>query len=115
MIVATFEGRTPDGVVSDALIDFHRTMAAGGVGLTTVAYCAVAPEGRTDRHQIYLREGALPGLRRLADAVHEAGFRLAVIEDTPWGIEALRDGKVQIVGSVYDLDSGLVNMIDPQA
>lgn len=29
--------------------------------------------------------------------------------------DALRDGKVQIVGAVYDLDSGLVNMIDPQS
>ena len=35
---ATFEGRTPDALVTDDLIDFHREMAAGGVGMTTVAY-----------------------------------------------------------------------------
>jgi 2,4-dienoyl-CoA reductase-like NADH-dependent reductase (Old Yellow Enzyme family) len=58
---ATFEGMTPDGLVTDDLIDFHLRVARGGVGMTTVAYLAVAPEGRTDRHQIHLREQALPG------------------------------------------------------
>jgi 2,4-dienoyl-CoA reductase-like NADH-dependent reductase (Old Yellow Enzyme family) len=70
---ATFEGATPQALVTDELIAFHREMAAGGVGMTTVAYCAVAPEGRTDRHQIYWRDEALPGLRRLTDAVHAEG------------------------------------------
>jgi 2,4-dienoyl-CoA reductase-like NADH-dependent reductase (Old Yellow Enzyme family) len=70
---ATFEGMTRNGLVSDELIEFHRTVAAGGVGMTTVAYCAVAPEGRTDRHQIHWRDEALPGLRRLTDAVHSEG------------------------------------------
>ncbi|MEU2037588.1 NADH:flavin oxidoreductase [Nocardia niwae] len=70
---ATFEGRTPDAVVTDELIEFHREVAAGGVGMTTVAYCAVAPGGRTDRHQIWMRPDAVPGLRRLTDAVHGEG------------------------------------------
>jgi 2,4-dienoyl-CoA reductase-like NADH-dependent reductase (Old Yellow Enzyme family) len=70
---ATFEGMTRAGVVSDELIDFHRTVAAGGVGMTTVAYLAVAAEGRTDRHQIHWRDDALPGLRKLTDAVHAEG------------------------------------------
>jgi 2,4-dienoyl-CoA reductase-like NADH-dependent reductase (Old Yellow Enzyme family) len=74
---ATFEGMTPDGLVTDDLIDFHLRVARGGVGMTTVAYLAVAPEGRTDRHQIHLREQALPGLRRLTDSVHEAGAAVA--------------------------------------
>ncbi|WP_280456787.1 NADH:flavin oxidoreductase [Nocardia carnea] len=70
---ATFEGRTPDALVTDDLIEFHREVAAGGVAMTTVAYCAVAPGGRTDRHQIYMRPEAVPGLRRLTDAVHAEG------------------------------------------
>ncbi|WP_431949315.1 NADH:flavin oxidoreductase [Nocardia lijiangensis] len=70
---ATFEGRTPDALVTDDLIAFHREAAAGGVGMTTVAYCAVAPGGRTDRHQIWMRQEALPGLRKLTDAVHAEG------------------------------------------
>ena len=70
---ATFEGMTPDALVTDALVDYHLAVARGGVGMTTVAYFAVAPEGRTDRHQIHLRESALPGLQHLTAAVHETG------------------------------------------
>lgn len=70
---ATFEGRTPDALVTDDLIDFHRAVAAGGVGMSTVAYCAISPEGRTDRHQIWLRPDAIPGLQRLTDVIHAEG------------------------------------------
>ncbi|WAL69446.1 NADH:flavin oxidoreductase [Amycolatopsis cynarae] len=70
---ATFEGATPDALVTDELIEYHLRPARGGVGMTTVAYCAVAPEGRTDRHQIWMRPEAVPGLRRLTDAVHAEG------------------------------------------
>ncbi|EOM76565.1 NADH:flavin oxidoreductase [Rhodococcus rhodnii] len=70
---ATFEGRTPGALVSDDLIEYHRAPSAGGVGMTTVAYCAVAPEGRTEADQIWMRPDAVPGLRRLTDAVHAEG------------------------------------------
>ncbi|WP_328335149.1 NADH:flavin oxidoreductase [Streptomyces sp. NBC_00455] len=74
---ATFEGATPDALVTDRLIDYHRAPAAGGVGMTTVAYLAVAPEGRTERRQIWLRPEAVPGLRRLTEAVHAEGAAIA--------------------------------------
>ena len=70
---ATFEGMTPRRVVTDGLIDFHRAVAAGGVGMTTVAYCAVSVDGTTDGRQIVLAEDAVPGLRRLNDAIHREG------------------------------------------
>lgn len=70
---ATFEGRTPDGVVTDELVAFHRAVAAGGTAMTTVAYLAVAPEGRTHAEAIHLHPGVVPGLRRLTDAVHAEG------------------------------------------
>ncbi|MEV4676295.1 MULTISPECIES: NADH:flavin oxidoreductase [Actinomadura] len=70
---ATFEGMTKGALVGDELVEFHRRHAAGGVGMSTVAYCAVAPEGRTERDQIWMRPEALPGLRRLTDAVHAEG------------------------------------------
>lgn len=74
---ATFEARTPHALVSDDLIAFHRAMAAGGVGMTTVAYCAVSPGGRTDASALWMRPEALPGLRRLAEAVHAAGAAIS--------------------------------------
>ena len=73
---AAFEGMTPDALVSAQLVD-STSLARGGVGMTTVAYFAVAPEGRTHRDQVFLREAALPGLRRLTDAVHAEGAAVA--------------------------------------
>ncbi|MDQ1319505.1 MAG: hypothetical protein QG655_748 [Actinomycetota bacterium] len=70
---ATFEARTPGALVSDDLIAFHRAMAAGGVGMTTVAYCAVSRGGRTDDSALWMRPEAVPGLRRLTEAVHAEG------------------------------------------
>ncbi|MGE0220964.1 NADH:flavin oxidoreductase [Mycolicibacterium sp.] len=67
---ATFEASTPEALVTDDLINYHRLPAAGGVGMTTVAYLAVAPGGRTEGNQIYWRSEAMPGLRRLTDAIH---------------------------------------------
>ncbi len=75
---ATNEGMSRDGLVTDRLIDWHREFAAGGVGMTTLAYCSVSSEGRTFRHQIWLREEALPGLRRFSDAMHAEGARAAI-------------------------------------
>jgi 2,4-dienoyl-CoA reductase-like NADH-dependent reductase (Old Yellow Enzyme family) len=74
---ATFEGRTPYGQVTDDLVDFHVGFARGGVGLTTVAYLAVAPEGRTHAEQIVVGDRTASGLARLADVVHQAGAGIA--------------------------------------
>ncbi len=70
---ATFEGVTPKGAVTDDLVAFHRRIAEGGAAMTTVAYLAVSPEGRTDRHCVLLGDESAPGLQRLTDAIHEAG------------------------------------------
>src|SRR5215813_13297557 len=75
---ATFEGRTPRRVVTPELIEFHRRFAAGGVGMTTVAYCAVTRAGSTDGHQIVLDSPDVgAGLRTLTDAVHAEGAAIA--------------------------------------
>jgi len=60
-------------LVTDDLIDFHRRFADGGVGMTTVAYCTVAQDGASAPGQIFMSHRAVPGLRKLADAVHAAG------------------------------------------
>ncbi|HEU0191801.1 MAG TPA: NADH:flavin oxidoreductase [Mycobacterium sp.] len=74
---ATFEARTPEALVTDDLIEYHRLPAAGGVGMTTVAYCAVSPGGRTSGEQIWMRPGAVAGLRRLTDTVHAEGAAIS--------------------------------------
>lgn len=74
---ATFEARTPDASVTDDLIEYHRLPAAGGVAMTTVAYCAVSPGGRTGGNQIWMRPHAVPGLRRLTEAIHAEGAAIS--------------------------------------
>ena len=74
---ATFEGRTPRCVVTDELIEFHREMAAGGVGLTTVAFCAVSSEARAAKGEIVLSPEAGPGLADIAEAVHAEGGKIS--------------------------------------
>jgi len=70
---ATFEARTPGALVSDDLIEYHRLPAAGGVGMTTVAYCAVSQGGRTEGNGIWMRPEAVPGFQRLTEAIHAEG------------------------------------------
>lgn len=70
---ATFEGVMPNGAVSDELIEFHRRVAAGGAAMTTVAYCAISPGGRVQRHTLVLSDKVVPDLRRLTAAVHAEG------------------------------------------
>jgi len=70
---ATYEGLAHRSRVTTDLVEFHREYAAGGVGMTTVAYCAVAPEGRTAPDQIQWTDEAMPGLRTLTAAVHGEG------------------------------------------
>ena len=42
---AAFEGMCPGHRPSPALLAYHRAVAAGGVGMTTVAYAAVEQSG----------------------------------------------------------------------
>ena len=74
---ATFEGMAEGGLVSSRLVDFHRVMAAGGLGMTTVAYLAVSEDGQGVPAEIVVRPEAAPGLRTLADAVHAEGAAIS--------------------------------------
>jgi len=70
---ATNEGMAKGGVPSKMLVEHHRRMAAGGAAMTTVAYCAISPDGRTFEDQVSLDEPSLRHLRVLTDAVHREG------------------------------------------
>ena len=70
---ATFEGMSRRHVVTDRLIDYHRAVASGGVGMTTLAYCAVSEDGQGAPGEILVRGDAVPGLAKFADAMHALG------------------------------------------
>lgn len=75
---ATFEGMAPRHVVTDALIDYHRAVAEGGVAMTTLAYCAVGEDGQGAPGEILMTEDAVAGLRRFTDAIHETGAAASI-------------------------------------
>jgi 2,4-dienoyl-CoA reductase-like NADH-dependent reductase (Old Yellow Enzyme family) len=74
---ATFEGMTGGQAVSDPLVEFHRAVASGGVGMTTLAFCAVSPDGAATPNELVLRDESVAGLRRLAEAVHAEGAAIS--------------------------------------
>jgi 2,4-dienoyl-CoA reductase-like NADH-dependent reductase (Old Yellow Enzyme family) len=75
---ATFEGLGNGREVPDELIAFHLAVAEGGVGLTTLAFCAVSKEGRGAPKEIVLRPEAAPGLTRFTDAIRATGAAAAI-------------------------------------
>ena len=72
---ATVEGVMPRGAVTQQLIDYHLAVARGGVGLTTLAYCAVSTEGRVSADTLVFEESLIPDLTRFTDAIHETGAK----------------------------------------
>jgi len=75
---AAFEGMCPGHLVSEDLVEYHRSVSEGGIGMTTVAYAAVSQSGLSFPHQLWLRKEAVPGLKRLTSAVHTAGATAAI-------------------------------------
>ncbi|GAB5453442.1 MAG: NADH:flavin oxidoreductase [Halioglobus sp.] len=54
---ATYEGKTPDGMPGELLLDFHRQIVAGGVAMTTIGYCTTEADGRINDQMMWLHEG----------------------------------------------------------
>jgi 2,4-dienoyl-CoA reductase-like NADH-dependent reductase (Old Yellow Enzyme family) len=74
---ATNENMSRDGVPTQAMLEHHRDLALGGVGMSTMAYLSVDKVGRTLSDQIWLRSEVLPDLKAVTDAVHAAGGKIA--------------------------------------
>ena len=75
---ATFEGMAIDNMVTDALIDFHKAFGKGRIGMTTLAYCAVSPDGQGAPNEIVIRKEAVPGLRCFVDAMHDLDIAASI-------------------------------------
>lgn len=75
---AAFESMCPGNVPSPQLLDYHRSVAVGGVGMTTVAYAAVTRSGLSFDRQLWMRPEIVPGLRELTDAVHAEGAAASI-------------------------------------
>lgn len=75
---AAFESMCPGNKPSEQLLDYHRSVAAGGVGMTTVAYAVVTRSGLSFDRQLWMRPEIVSGLRRLTDAVHVEGAAASI-------------------------------------
>ena len=75
---AAFEGMCPGNDPSQMLLDYHRSVAAGGIGMTTLAYAAVCQSGLSFPHQLWLRKDAIPGLKRITDVIHAEGAAASI-------------------------------------
>lgn len=68
---AAYEGMCPENAPSDQLYAYHKAVASGGIGMTTIAYAAITQSGLSFERQLWLRPEILPGLRRITDAIHQ--------------------------------------------
>ena len=75
---AAFESMCPGNAPSDMLYDYHKSVAVGGIGMTTLAYAAVTQSGLSFERQLWMRPDIIPGLKRITDAIHKEGAAASV-------------------------------------
>lgn len=75
---AAFESMCPGNVPSQQLHDYHQSVAAGGVGMTTIAYAAVHRSGLSFDRQLWMRPEIVPGLKAITDDIHKEGAAASI-------------------------------------
>lgn len=105
---AAFEGMCPGNNPSKMLSDYHQSVAAGGVGMTTVAYAAVCRSGLSFPHQLWLRNEIIPDLQKLTDSIHKEGAAASIQLGHCGNMS-----KKRITGSLPISPSGGLNIYSP--
>jgi 2,4-dienoyl-CoA reductase-like NADH-dependent reductase (Old Yellow Enzyme family) len=54
---ATYEGKTPNGIPGELLLDFHKEVVEGGTAMTTIGYCTSEADGRINDQMMWMHEG----------------------------------------------------------
>jgi 2,4-dienoyl-CoA reductase-like NADH-dependent reductase (Old Yellow Enzyme family) len=76
---ATYDGCADDGHVTENQINLYSMLAKGGVGLIITGLTYVHPSGQISKFQNSIAgEEFIPGLKKLAHAVHHGGAKIAV-------------------------------------
>ena len=95
-----------EGHISDGEIAHYRARAAGGTAMVITGTGAVAwPIGATSRHQpAFSSDEYIPGLKRLADAIHDVGGKLCMQMCHHGKVASVdtADGRPQLVPSMPD-------------
>ncbi|KEZ88184.1 NADH oxidase [Clostridium sulfidigenes] len=69
---------TEDGYVTEKLIDYHVARALGGNGLNFTEVCSVYDKANPKDFLGICDDKYIPGLKKLADSIHEAGAKAGV-------------------------------------
>jgi 2,4-dienoyl-CoA reductase (NADPH2) len=77
VMTAMHLGYTPEGEVTDRLVDFYAERARGGVALIIVGGCPIDEYGGMASMICINHDRYVPGLQKLTHAVHEGGARIA--------------------------------------
>jgi len=77
MKAATFEGMTPNGVPGERLLNFHKGIVEGGVGLTTLSYCTTEADGRIMESMMWLHAGIEDELRNLISELKKSDAKVS--------------------------------------
>jgi 2,4-dienoyl-CoA reductase (NADPH2) len=77
VLTAMHLGYTPEGEVTDRLVEFYAERARGGVGLIIVGGCPIDEYGGMSSMVGISHEKHIPGLQRLTRAVHITGTKIA--------------------------------------
>ncbi len=75
---AAFENMAHANAPTRELQDYHVSVARGGVGMTTVAYCAVDLSGVSFDGQLYVRDEIIPAMKQMTDAIHAEGAKASI-------------------------------------
>ena len=75
---AAFESMCPGNAPTKMLFDYHQSVAAGGVGMTTVAYASVTQSGLSFERQLWMRPEIVAGLKEMTDSIHEVGAAASI-------------------------------------
>ena len=75
---AAFENMARANKPTQELMDYHVSVARGGVGMTTVAYCAVDLSGVSFDGQLYVNPEIIPAMRQMTDAIHAEGAKASI-------------------------------------
>ncbi|MFC1970251.1 NADH:flavin oxidoreductase, partial [Chloroflexota bacterium] len=67
-----------EGKVTERQLDYYRARARGGVGLIVTQFASVSAEATLPRDMAIYDDRFIPGLRRLADTIHELGSRVCI-------------------------------------
>ena len=75
---AAFEGMGKDNNPTQALKDYHVSVAKGGVGMTTIAYAGICRSALSFDTQLWLRPEIVGPLKEITDEIHANGAKASI-------------------------------------